>query len=100
MTAPDQRDRVSSDQAIGDSDIIVAGSEPLIPDAKWTAPETELRNRNATGARDAKSLVPVLARHTDSLTGVIEAVKTNGQVVQKSRANGLVPAKAKIMRKP
>src|SRR5713101_10056989 len=99
MTAPDPRDCVSNDQAIGDSDVVVAGSERLIPDANWTASETELRNRNATGAGDAKSLVPVLARHTDSLTGIIEAIKTNSQVVQKSRANGLVPAKAKVVRK-
>src|SRR6266568_6521967 len=98
MTAPDPRDRVSNDQAIGDSDIVVAGSERLIPDAKWTATKTELRNGNAAGARDAKSLVPVLARHTDSLTGVIEAIKTNSQVVQKARANRVVPTKAKIVR--
>ena len=100
MTPPDPGDSVSNNEAIGDSDIVVAGSEPLIADAERAATKTELRNGNATGARDAKSLVPVLAGHTDSLTGVIEAIKTNGQVVQESRANGLVPAKAKIMRKP
>src|SRR2546427_11516213 len=99
MTPPDPRDSVSNNEAIGNSDIVVASAEPLIPDAKGAASETELRNGNATGAGDAKSLVPVLARHADSLAGVIEAIKTNSQVVQKSCANGLVPAKAKVMRK-
>src|SRR5437016_5518991 len=99
MTAPDPRDSVSNDQTIGDSYIVVPGSKRLIPDTKRTASETELWNGNTTGPRDAKSLVPVLARHTDSLTGVIEPIKANRQVVQQIRVNCVVPAKAKVMRK-
>src|SRR5260370_6187581 len=98
MTGPNPGQAVCHNQAIGDGYISVASADPLVSDAKVVGAKTEHRKGETARAGNPQGLEPILSSDTFGSAGVIQAVETDGQVIEESRAKCAVPAEPLIVR--
>src|SRR5579863_1451635 len=84
-------------QRIGDLQSLVVIAPIAVAGSILSGSKIELRERSAAGARDAENRLPVRSVHTDRISGGVDTVKPNRQVVEDGRAGDIVPPETEVV---